>query len=221
MDSSLNIQLYENALSNSADAFESLEREVQYLLPEDCKVKIRGKEYAVPRQLCAFGDEGLTYTFSGLTVNCQSWTPLLLEIKAQVESLTGVEYNFVLINRYKDGSCCIGQHKDNEVDLDDSCPIASLSLGETRTMVFKRPKFNDHRIELKDNSLLLMRPPTNQYWTHGIPPEKKRSGVRLNLTFRRISPNGSRMKRKASTPSEGGADSKKLKQDSTKVSTFL
>jgi len=103
-----------------------------------------------------------------------------------VENITGARYNFVLVNRYKDGSSYIGQHKDNEPDLDQHQPIASVSFGETRTMVFKRPKYVDHKVELKNNSLLVMRPPTNRLWTHGIPQEKKKTGVRLNLTFRTI-----------------------------------
>ena len=53
-------------------------------------------------------------------------------------------------------------------------------------MVFKRPKYADQRVELKNNSLLVMRPPTNRLWTHGIPAEKEKPGVRLNLTFRRM-----------------------------------
>jgi len=47
----------------------------------------------------AYGDDGLTYTFSGVTIPARPWTPLLREIKTRIESVTGKMFNFVLINR--------------------------------------------------------------------------------------------------------------------------
>lgn len=47
----------------------------------------------------AFGDEGLSYTFSGKTVPARPWIPLLLDIRKTVTEVTGSEFNFVLINR--------------------------------------------------------------------------------------------------------------------------
>ncbi|XP_035229428.1 DNA oxidative demethylase ALKBH2-like [Stegodyphus dumicola] len=121
-----------------------------------------------------------------MSISCQPWTPLLFEIKASVEHLSGANFNFVLINRYKDGNSCIGQHKDNEPSLDSNHPVCSLSLGETRTIVFKRQHFQDYRLELENNSLLILSSPTNELWTHGIPRQKERKGVRVSLTFRRL-----------------------------------
>ena len=186
VDSSLHIEFYENVFETPANLFQRLEEEVVYMPAENCKVIVRGKEYAVSRQIAAYGDDNMSYRFSGLTVNCQPWTPLFLEIKNHVENITGARYNFVLVNRYKDGTSYIGQHKDNEPDLEQEQPIASVSFGQNRTMIFKRPKHADQQVELKDNSLLVMRPPTNLLWTHGISAEKQKTGVRLNLTFRRM-----------------------------------
>jgi len=186
IDSSLNVEMYENVFDNSTDLFQRLEEEVLYLPAEKSKVVVKGQEYFMPRQIAAYGDDGMTYSFSGLTVSCHRWSPLVHEIKRHIENVTGARYNFVLVNRYKDGSSYIGQHKDNEPDLEQDQPIACVSFGEIRTMVFKRPKYADHKVEIKDNSLLVMRPPTNRLWTHGIPQEKKRTGVRLSLTCRKI-----------------------------------
>lgn len=186
MDTVPNIEMYENVFSTPKEIFEQLEKEIDYLLPEESQVKIYNKVYPVPRQLAAYGDSALMYKFSGLTVSCKPWSPLLLDIKSTVEEISGSSYNFVLINRYKDGNSCIGQHKDNENTLSASSPICSASFGEKRSMIFKRPKCDDYKIELEDNSLLVMKPPTNKYWTHGIPREKESKGVRVSLTFRKM-----------------------------------
>ncbi|KMQ82915.1 alpha-ketoglutarate-dependent dioxygenase alkb-like protein [Lasius niger] len=181
-----NIELFDNVFEHPKDIFQRLETEIQYIPATQCEVNIYGKSYKIPRQLAAYGDPDLTYTFSGLTVACNIWTPLLLDLKKAVEKVSGTSYNFVIINRYKDGNSCIGQHKDNEPDLDPTSPISSLSFGENRTMVFKKAGCEDQRIELQDNSLMVMRTPTNTEWTHGIPRQKDRKGVRINLTFRKI-----------------------------------
>lgn len=186
MDVGLNLKIYENVFQAPGDIFQTLENEIQYIPSEECKVCIKGKQYLISRQVAAYGDLNLTYTFSGLSVTAKPWTPLLAEIKTQVENLTGFNYNFVLVNRYQDGDAFIRHHKDNEQDLEMNYAISSLSFGQSRTMIFKRPNFDDKRVELNDNSLLVMKPPTNRDWSHGIPKQKKRTGVRINLTFRKL-----------------------------------
>ena len=217
MENGLNIELYENAFQAPDDIFKSLETEIQYLPADQCQVRVHGKTFPIPRQLVAFGDPHLTYTFSGLTVACKPWTPLLLGIKQAVERVSGESYNFVLVNRYKDGNCCIGHHKDNEQDLDANSAISSVSFGEMRTMIFKRPNYPDQSVELKHNTLLVMKPPTNRDWTHGIPRQKDRKGTRLNLTFRKMT-----VKRKEpETPTESPPETrKKPKMEEPKVSLF-
>lgn len=184
MEDGLNLVIQENVFASPEEIFERLEKEIVYLPEDQCHIKIKGKSYPISRKIVAYGDPDLSYTFSGLTLTSQPWSPLLLEIKQLVENMLGVHLNFVLINRYENGNACIGQHKDDESDLDENSAICSLSFGETRTMVFKRSGYPDKRFQLKTNSLLVMNPPTNQFWTHGIPKQKKQSGVRINLTFR-------------------------------------
>lgn len=217
MDYGLNISTYENVFSSPEEIFQKLEREIVYLPDEEARIHIKNKSYRVPRQIAAFGDSDLKYTFSGLTLRSEPWSPLLLEIKNTVEVLTGLEFNFVLVNRYANGDSCIGQHKDDESDLEENSPICSLSFGETRTMVFKRPNHPDQKVELKSNSLLTMHPPTNELWTHGIPRQKKRSGVRVNLTFRRMKRSAPDFKRKHDdgTSEERYPPPKHLHSDST------
>ena len=175
--------------------YKTLEKEVKY--DKQSKVKIFGKTFDVPRKQKAYGDSGLTYTFSNVTVPASDWLPILLELRNAVSSLVNCEINFVLINRYKDGQDYMGEHKDNEKDLDLSAPIASLSFGQVRDFVFRHKdtklrKCKDpnlkHVFQLEHGSLLIMEPPTNNYWYHGLPKRSILScpNPRINLTFRKM-----------------------------------
>ena len=119
------------------------------------------------------------------------WTETLGLLREVLEKIVGVKYNFVLVNRYKDGNDKMGDHKDDEKELDPEVPIASLTFGAERDFIFKhqdRAKNNVENVKiiLKNGMLLLMKHPTNQYWYHGLPPRKTCSEPRINLTFRKI-----------------------------------
>ncbi|XDV20404.1 hypothetical protein PO909_025737 [Leuciscus waleckii] len=68
------------------------------------------------------------YSFSGVHLLAKPWTPTLEHIRDAVTKATGHTFNFVLINRYKDGHDHMGEHRDDERELDPACPIASLEL---------------------------------------------------------------------------------------------
>lgn len=101
----------------------------------------------------------------------------------------------LLFTRYKDGQDHIGEHRDDEKELDLLCPIASVSLGAARDFVFRHrdargkqscQQIKPVKLELAHGSLLLMNPPTNTFWYHSLPVRKKVLLPRINLTFRRI-----------------------------------
>ena len=103
--------------------------------------------------------------------------------------------------RYKDGCDYMGEHRDDEADLVDGYPIASLSLGQSRDFVFRhadsrgknaKRNIDPVKIELKHGSLLMMNSPTNTYWYHSLPQRKKLLNVRVNMTFRKMTSNAKR-----------------------------
>ncbi|XP_060926745.1 DNA oxidative demethylase ALKBH2 isoform X2 [Limanda limanda] len=175
--------------------FEQLEEEVEYSTGEEAKVHVFGKLYNIPRKQATHGDAGLTYTYSGVKRSACPWTPTLESIRDAVTKTTGQTFNFVLVNRYKDGQDHMGEHRDDEKELDPLCPIASVSLGAARDFIFRhrdaRGKQSSRQIEpvkleLTHGSLLLMNPPTNTFWYHSLPVRKRVLLPRINLTFRRI-----------------------------------
>lgn len=173
--------------------FRRLESEVEYFTGDLLKIRVYGKWRTIPRKQVSYGDKGMSYAFSGTRLPAKPWTPLLQHLRDLVANHTGHRYNFVLVNRYKDGSDHIGEHRDDEKDLDHTVPIASLSFGQPRDFVLKhgdaRRKVRHVepvKICLEHGSLLLMNPPTNRYWYHSLPPRKAAVGPRVNLTFRRL-----------------------------------
>ena len=173
------------------DIFAKLEAEVEYLTGHLAQVKIFGKSHPIPRQQSAYGDQGVIYRYSGVSMPAKPWTSTLASLRDLVEEKTRVRYNFVLVNRYKDGEDKMGDHKDDEKELDPNVAIASLTLGAERDFIFKhqsrkRLELENVKIVLKDGMLLLMNPPTNRFWYHGLPPRKSCQEPRINLTFRLI-----------------------------------
>ena len=152
-------------------------------------ITLFGKSHLQPRLTAWYGDEGTAYTYSGLRLQPLPWTLLLLELKQRVETLCQNSFNSVLLNYYRDHRDAMGMHADDEPELGRHPAIASLSLGETRTLIFKNKRdksLKPVRIALPGGSLLLMQGETQAHWKHGINRQSKPCGPRVNLTFRHI-----------------------------------
>jgi alkylated DNA repair dioxygenase AlkB len=155
-------------------------------------VVVWAKTHQQPRLTAWYGDSGCDYSYSGITLAPIPWTDILLDVKRRVEAAAAAAFNSVLINYYRDNRDSMGFHSDDEAELGAQPVIASLSLGEVRTLVLKH-KANQLakpvRLRLESGSLLLMKGETQRYWKHGIAKESRPCGPRVNLTFRRIEVN--------------------------------
>ncbi|XP_072271461.1 DNA oxidative demethylase ALKBH2 [Pyxicephalus adspersus] len=179
----------------ATEIFQQLEQEIVYFSGDLSKVHVFGKWHNVPRKQVTYGDEGLAYTFSGITLSPKPWIPVLDQIRDKIQLATGQSFNFVLINRYKDGNDHIGDHRDDEKELVPRSPIASVSFGACRDFVFRHRdsrsknslcQIKPVKLELEHGSLLMMNFPTNVYWYHSLPVRKKVIAPRVNLTFRQL-----------------------------------
>jgi alkylated DNA repair dioxygenase AlkB len=151
------------------------------------KIKLYGRLIDLPRLTAWYGDEGRSYTYSGITVSPQPWTPVLLKIKKEVEAVSGVEFNSVLLNRYRDERDSVAWHSDDEPELGSNPVIGSVTFGEARQFQFKhKTRGLRHNVVLPHGSYLLMRGATQHHWLHQIPKQSARRGPRINLTFRVI-----------------------------------
>jgi alkylated DNA repair dioxygenase AlkB len=152
-------------------------------------VTLWGKTYPQPRLVAWYGDDAVTYAYSGVSLTALPWTPELLTLKGKVEELCASSFNSVLLNYYRDHRDSMGFHADDEPELGLFPTIASVSIGEERQFVLKhkhRRDIDDIRLPLPSGSLLLMKGATQANWKHGVPKESKPCGPRVNLTFRNI-----------------------------------
>lgn len=146
-----------------------------------------GKLITTKRKVAWVGDEGCSYTYSGVKKEPQPWTRELLRIKNTVEEISQWKFNSCLLNLYHDGSEGMGWHSDDEPELDQNAPIASLSLGGERKFSFKhKTEKTNASLLLENGSVLLMHAPTQEFWNHSLAKTTRPTGPRINLTFRAI-----------------------------------
>jgi alkylated DNA repair dioxygenase AlkB len=152
------------------------------------KMKLYGKEMDLPRKTAWYGDRDKSYTFSGIHLNPEPWTPTLLKVKERIEEVAGVEFNSVLLNLYRDGNDGISWHTDAEKELGENPVIGSVSFGETRRFMFRHRQDRSLKteVELTHGSFLLMAGETQHFWQHQIPKTARKVDPRINLTFRVI-----------------------------------
>ena len=150
-------------------------------------MKMYGKEIPFPRLTSWYGDNDKPYSFSGIKLQPNPWSPGLLKIKSDIEPKAEVSFNSVLLNRYRDGSDSISWHTDAEKELGTNPVIASVNFGAERKFQLKHKETNERiDILLKHGSLLIMQGELQHFWKHQIPKSKKVNQERVNLTFRVI-----------------------------------
>lgn len=156
---------------------------------ESDQIQMFGKLLTTTRKVAWVGDPECLYTYSGMQKTPQGWTNELLEVKGQLEQVTGYTYNSCLLNLYHTGAEGMGWHSDNEKELDSTVPIASISLGARRKFAFRHKQDKTTTsVFLEHGSLLIMHPPIQEYWHHSLPKTKTVMSSRINLTFRKILP---------------------------------
>jgi alkylated DNA repair dioxygenase AlkB len=146
-----------------------------------------GKEVKFPRLTAWYGDNDKPYSFSGITLQPMGWTEELRTIKHDIEPISKVQFNSVLLNRYRDGNDSISWHTDAEKELGRNPIIASVNFGAERVFQLRHIHTKERiDIPLKHGSLLVMGGAIQHFWQHQVPKSKKINQERINLTFRCI-----------------------------------
>jgi alkylated DNA repair dioxygenase AlkB len=146
-----------------------------------------GKQLNFPRLTAWYGDNDKPYSFSGIKLSPQPWNEELLEIKNKIENKALVNFNSVLLNRYRNGNDSISWHTDAEKELGQNPIIASVNFGATRKFQLRHIHTKEKlEIELTHGSLLIMQGELQHFWQHQVPKTKQIITERINLTFRVI-----------------------------------
>lgn len=181
------IEYYPNFFdSGKANAlFERLKSDIPW---QQDSITVYGKTHPQPRLTALFGNEGKPYSYSNIVMQPHPWTPLLVFVKEEVESVCETLFTTVLLNYYRDGKDSNGWHADDEKELGRNPFIASVSFGAERAFHLQHNTLKEHKLKitLAHGSLLLMKGTTQHFWKHQIPKTTKAIGPRINLTFRVI-----------------------------------
>ena len=113
--------------AESAEHLDALVRELRW---EEQRFTIYGREMAMPRLIAMYGPAG--YRYSGVVHPAQPLTPRLQAIRATVEAASGLAFNSVLANLYRDGHDSVGWHRDSDYAHGGQPAIASVSFGAVR-----------------------------------------------------------------------------------------
>ena len=151
------------------------------------KISIYGKKHPLPRLTLWYSKEGLTYYYSGIKMIPKRYPKVIEALSEKVCNVTNLYFNSVLLNKYRNGSDKVGWHRDNEKCLGKIVNIATISLGAPRTFLAKRlNKKETFDLVLKHGSLLIMKHPFQNDWTHSLPARPRVRQSRISLTFRKI-----------------------------------
>lgn len=116
------------------------------------------------------------------------WLPELYDLKQRVEEQTGVSFQAVLLNYYRNGNDSVAWHADKDTIPGLKTDIASLSIGQERNFDFrsKEDHRNKYSIKLEHGSLLLMKAGLQNDWEHRIAKSTASMKPRINMTFRKV-----------------------------------
>lgn len=145
---------------------------------------------ATPRREYYCNEVDVPYVYgSGLGQRAyqpQVWHPLIADIKRQVEAVLGAHFEVAFLNGYEDSRDHLGAHADDSPEMDDSRPIAIVTLGAEREIWFMpnaAPK-DVSKLLLQNGSLCVMAPGMQDTHKHRIPKAGFNCGPRISLTFR-------------------------------------
>jgi len=120
-----------------------------------------------------------------------AWSPTIDAIRREAEQIIGHPLNHCLIQLYRHGRDWIGKHADKTLDVRPESFIVNVSIGTTRTMIF-RSKSKDNRVvqklPLPHGSLFMLSLDSNRAFYHEIEKlgSQGTNEPRISLTLRYI-----------------------------------
>lgn len=114
------------------------------------------------------------------------WHPVVMAIRKQLMAHAGLTFEVCFLNYYTDQTQHLGWHADDDDTMDDTRPIAVVSLGVEREIWFRLQdeKGVHEAVTLGHGSLCLMAPGMQDTHHHRIPKAGFECGGRISLTFR-------------------------------------
>lgn len=158
------------------------------------QIFVAGKWQFERRHTAAFSKYGSTYTYNRKTVKGLPYTRMMWILDLFIKQVYGINSSFIFFNKYRTSQDRIGDHQDDETDLDPDFPIISGSNGATRVLQIKQPLVRTPRnangepivkkaraqprkplaeLVMVHGSCTVMFPRLHQEVTHGVPIPQK------------------------------------------------
>jgi alkylated DNA repair dioxygenase AlkB len=177
--------VYRPGAFETAESARHLAGLVAELAWEEQRFTIYGRSMPMPRLIAMYGPVG--YRYSGVVHPPMALTARLDAIRAAVEEASGLAFNSVLANLYRDGRDSVGWHRDSDYPHGGQPAVASVSFGAVRRFELReRAGGATVAIDLEPGSLLLMEADAVARWWHRIPKTTRPVGPRVNLTYRHM-----------------------------------
>lgn len=146
-----------------------------------------------PRRECWMNDYGLDYTYGQgageRTYTPSPWNKYIDSVRNKLNVDYNTTFDCCFVNGYEHSRHALGWHADDSPEMDHDHPIAVVSFGAARNIMF-RPKdrsTSPETVMLDTGSLLMMLPGMQRDWEHKIPKaSSEKCGPRLSLTFRKL-----------------------------------
>ena len=107
---------------------------------QERQIFLFGRWSKIPRLTLWYSMSGKSYTYSGMTMRAKPYPPVIEKISNQVTEFSDLQFNSVLLNRFRNGSDKIGWHSDNEKCLGEIINIATgkkTKVGELVDLCFQ------------------------------------------------------------------------------------
>ena len=159
--------------------------DVKDKLMEKPEIIVYGKVCHQHRSVGFFSDESIGYKYSGKIMKSSPLTDNLRYLLRDMNETFETHFNGILVNRYEGGSDYISAHSDDEkgIRVND---VVSISWGTVRT--FRIRHKSDRKIvaniPTESGKIIHMGGEFQREFTHEIPIEKKKHGIRYSFTFR-------------------------------------
>jgi len=154
------------------------------------KGKLFGKEITFHRSIGFFTNSDKGYKFSGQTIKTGNLCDVLQQLIDKVNAKLNIQSNGILVNVYNSGLDYISAHSDNEKELGVNPTVAAITLnlphGQSRTFRIRDKTTKKIVLDVltTHGQLLVMGGKFQANYTHEIPIEKNKDGIRVSLTFR-------------------------------------
>ena len=162
------------------------------LLLKRPKIVVMGGEVEQPRDVGFFSNESTGYLYSYRIMEAQPLTDAMRELLGVLNAAYGLQFNGLLINRYRSGKDSVGAHGDKEDGLDTAAGVVILSWGAVRTFRLRHARSGTGIVKdvptTRYHALQMHGPRFQKDLTHEIPKQLRIDGERVSITARRHLP---------------------------------